>query len=162
MRQSQSLFWKLPVRTLTNKTTDYSSFEIAPVAQPTTTPLLEHLRSQKSASKSKSKTAKAAQNQSQSSATAPESARRAAALASINAASQRRGGQTNAGPVMVAGKGREVTITPSSTPLCLMVLSKSNWANRLNKALNMSRRTRRKSQEAGERGIKERISKRKE
>ncbi|OXG20196.1 hypothetical protein C367_04345 [Cryptococcus neoformans Ze90-1] len=87
-----------------------------PVAQPTTTPLLEHLRSQKSASKSKSKTAKAAQNQSQSSATAPESARRAAALASINAASQRRGGQTNAGPVMVAGKGREVTITPSSTP----------------------------------------------
>ncbi|OWZ65478.1 hypothetical protein AYX14_06213 [Cryptococcus neoformans] len=87
-----------------------------PVAQPTTTPLLEHLRSQKPASKSKSKTAKAAQNQSQSSATAPESARRAAALASINAASQRRGGQTNAGPVMVAGKGREVTITPSSTP----------------------------------------------
>lgn len=91
-------------------------FEIASVTQPTTTPLLEHLRSQKSASKSKSKAAKAAQNQSQSSAAAPESARRAAALASINAASQRRGGQANAGPVMVAGKGREVMITPSSTP----------------------------------------------
>lgn len=91
-------------------------FEIAPVTQPTTTPLLEHLRSQKSASKSKSKAAKAAQNQSQSSTATPESARRAAALASINAASQRRGGQANAGPVMVAGKGREVMITPSSTP----------------------------------------------
>ncbi|XAO26169.1 hypothetical protein I312_105003 [Cryptococcus bacillisporus CA1280] len=88
----------------------------APVTQPTTTPLLEHLRSQKSASKSKSKAAKAAQNQSQSSTATPESARRAAALASINAASQRRGGQANAGPVMVAGKGREVMITPSSTP----------------------------------------------
>ncbi|KAE8541742.1 hypothetical protein D1P53_001915 [Cryptococcus gattii VGV] len=88
----------------------------ASVTQPTTTPLLEHLRSQKSASKSKSKAAKAAQNQSQSSTAAPESARRAAALASINAASQRRGGQANAGPVMVAGKGREVMITPSSTP----------------------------------------------
>ncbi|KIR68157.1 hypothetical protein I314_01651 [Cryptococcus bacillisporus CA1873] len=88
----------------------------APVTQPTTTPLLEHLRSQKSASKSKSKAAKAAQNQSQSSTATPESARRAAALASINAASQRRGGQANSGPVMVAGKGREVMITPSSTP----------------------------------------------
>lgn len=91
-------------------------FKIAPVTQPTTTPLLEHLRSQKSASKSKSKAAKSAQNQSQSSTATPESARRAAALASINAASQRRGGQANSGPVMVAGKGREVMITPSSTP----------------------------------------------
>ncbi|OCF73242.1 hypothetical protein I204_06473 [Kwoniella mangroviensis CBS 8886] len=77
----------------------------APQAQPTTTPLLEHLRAQGKNKKSKSSSKSAA-----SSSSANESARRAAALASVTAAATKRAAQAGSGPVMVAGKGREVHI----------------------------------------------------
>ncbi|WVQ79216.1 hypothetical protein IAT38_001312 [Cryptococcus sp. DSM 104549] len=74
----------------------------APISQPSTTPLLDHLRSQGRGARSKSKAKPT------TSSSASESNRRAAAIASVNAAVQKR--QAQAGPVMVAGKGREVVI----------------------------------------------------
>ncbi|WVN86374.1 uncharacterized protein L203_101538 [Cryptococcus depauperatus CBS 7841] len=117
----------------------------APAPQPTSTPLLEHLRSQKPSGKGKNKVAASvsqpkvkaqpqniktssqnpshphgksssqAKNQPQLSAAAFEASRRAAALASINAAAQRRTPQALSSPAMVAGKGREVIITNTTT-----------------------------------------------
>ncbi|WWC92759.1 uncharacterized protein L201_007718 [Kwoniella dendrophila CBS 6074] len=75
--------------------------------QPTTTPLLDHLRTQGKNKKSKSSKSAA------SSSSANESTRRAAALASVTAAATKRAGQAGSGPVMVAGKGREVHIASS-------------------------------------------------
>ncbi|WWC65819.1 uncharacterized protein I303_108441 [Kwoniella dejecticola CBS 10117] len=80
-----------------------------PVSQPTSTPLLDHLRSQGKSKKSKSSKSAA------SSSSANEGARRAAALASVTAAATKRAAQAGSGPVMVAGKGREVHIS-ASTP----------------------------------------------
>ncbi|WVQ77718.1 hypothetical protein IAR50_007408 [Cryptococcus sp. DSM 104548] len=92
-------------------------------AQHTTTPLLDHLRSQKS-SKSKGKgkaTPTPSQPPSQTGTPAPTvpapSKGKAAALASIKDASQRRQflAQGTPSQVMVAGKGREVSIAPSTS-----------------------------------------------
>ncbi|WVR08088.1 hypothetical protein IAU60_005134 [Kwoniella sp. DSM 27419] len=77
--------------------------------QPTSTPLLDHLRAQgKGKGKSKNKSS------GQGSAGTTESARRAAALASVNAAASKRAPQNGGGPIMVAGKGREVVLADPS------------------------------------------------
>ncbi|ODO08504.1 hypothetical protein L198_00234 [Cryptococcus wingfieldii CBS 7118] len=91
--------------------------------QPSTTPLLDHLRSQKSAkSKGKGKATPApSQAPSQSATPVPTVSAplkgKAAALASIKDASQRRHllAQGTPSQVMVAGKGREVSIAPSTS-----------------------------------------------
>ncbi|KAK8849654.1 hypothetical protein IAR55_004989 [Kwoniella newhampshirensis] len=85
-----------------------------PQPQPTITPLIEYLRAHaKSGSKGKGK---GASKSAQSSSIATESARRTAALASVQAAASKRTTQANTGPIMVAGKGREVVIATASGP----------------------------------------------
>ncbi|KAK4683780.1 regulator of nonsense transcripts 3, partial [Tremellales sp. Uapishka_1] len=79
----------------------------APESQPLTTPLIEHLRLHGKAAKRQAKS---------SSSTSTEPNRKSAALASITAAASRRGASGPAAPgvVMVAGKGRNVTIAPTT------------------------------------------------
>jgi len=82
----------------------------APVAQPTSTPLLDHLRIHgKGGGRSKGKT------------TASSSDARGRAIASVTAAAAKRAPHADNGPILVAGKGREVTMvdsvpTPAPTP----------------------------------------------
>lgn len=84
----------------------------APIAQPTTTPLLEHLRKHGKVGKGASRSQKSASS----------SDVRGRAIASVTAAAAKRAPHADSGPIMVAGKGREVKITaldsipPPSTP----------------------------------------------
>jgi regulator of nonsense transcripts 3 len=72
------------------------------VAQPTSTPLLDHLRIHgKSGGRSKGKT------------TASSSDARGRAIASVTAAAAKRAPHADNGPILVAGKGREVTMVDS-------------------------------------------------
>lgn len=76
-----------------------------PIAQPTTTPLLEHLRVHGRPGKGNKGKDKSTTSSSD------VTARRA--IASVNAAAAKRAPNTNSGPILVAGKGREVSTAPS-------------------------------------------------
>ncbi|KAK1923594.1 Smg-4/UPF3 family-domain-containing protein [Papiliotrema laurentii] len=77
----------------------------APIAPPTSTPLLDHLRATK-----KSKAKAKAKNQTKGQSKEP----REAALASVNKAAAKRAPHDNK-VTMIAGKGRGVTIAPATT-----------------------------------------------
>ncbi|RSH93305.1 hypothetical protein EHS25_007659 [Saitozyma podzolica] len=78
-----------------------------PPPQPTSTPLLDHLRAH---AKSGGKASRKAKAESSSTDIARNSA-----LASVSAAAARRAPQSQGGVVMVAGKGRDVKITASGS-----------------------------------------------
>lgn len=76
---------------------------LAVIPQPTSTPLLDHLRAHGSKAKKSKPTS--------TEASSDTAARKA--VASISAAAAKRTPQASVGPKMVAGRGREVTITPA-------------------------------------------------
>jgi hypothetical protein len=77
-----------------------------PIAQPTTTPLLEHLRKHGKTGKGASRTQKSATS----------SDVKGRAIASVSAAAAKRAPHADSGPILVAGKGRDVIATIDSAP----------------------------------------------
>ena len=109
MQLLPSLFSMSPVRAFSHISQFLVELPPVPAPQPTITPLIEHLRAVKNSNGHAKTSVRSAAS------TSTEEARRSAALASVSKAATRRGPTLPSGPMMIAGKGRDVTITPTSS-----------------------------------------------